>query len=251
MILAGIGAVAVFVLVVSYVGQVRAQVGNRRPVLQLTEDVPANRTLTQDMVTRTQVPAKWTPRTVVRDLSEVQGTVTATKLSAGAFLQRGMLIPAPALEPGQREIAIMINAETGVAGKIEPGSVVDIYATFQGTEDSCSVRVMSSVRVISVGELQTQEGEGGASQVVPLTFALDSQAINRLMYAEAFSTTLRLARVGTGSTDSAPPVDPVCKTPKTGDEGSSEAGAPSAQESGGVAPGDSPESGSDIEGRRS
>lgn len=236
MILAGLGAVGVFVAVVSYVGQVRAQVGNMRPVLQLTRDVPANTEITGAMVRRVQTPAKWTPETMIRSLGFLRNKVSATSLPSGAYLQRGMVITAPALQEGQREIAIMINAETGVAGKVEPGSVVDIYATFEGTRQQapCAVRILSSVRVIDVGQLRQQQG-GGEGQVsteavVPITFALTAEQSLELTYAEAFANTVRLARIGGVGDAPAPPVDSVCAIPRTGQAGGSsgQAGASAA-----------------------
>lgn len=226
MIFAALGAVVVFVSVLSYVGQVRAQVGNMRSVLQLTKDVPANTTITADMVRQVEAPTKWTPDTLFGDVAALQGKVAATDLSAGAFLQQGMLIPAPALQQNQREIAIMINAETGVAGKVEPGSVVDIYATFDGGQDqssSCAVRVLSNVRVIDVGELtsaeETSGGQAEQNDVVPITFGLSAEQSLELTYAESFADTVRLARIGGVGNDTAPDVGRVCEVPRTSGAG--------------------------------
>ena len=229
MILAALGSVAVFVSVLSYVGDVRARVGNKRPVLQLTEDVTAQEQITADMVKEVTNPAKWTPETALRDISALQGQVAASDLPEGSYLQEGSVMRDPALQPGQREIAIMINAETGVAGKIDPGSVVDIYATFQATDDhaACAVRVLSSVRVIDVGELRPEEGSdaGEVSQdtVVPITFALPGNSSLDLTYVEAFAQTVRLARIGGVGESSSSPISDwrVCEIPRT-DEASAE-----------------------------
>lgn len=225
MIFAALGAVVVFVAVLSYVGQVRAQVGEMRSVLQLTEDVPANTTITGDMVRQVEAPAKWTPDTILGSAGALQGKVAATDLSQGAYLQRGMLVRAPALQQNQREIAIMIDAETGVAGKVEPGSVVDIYAAFDGNQEdsSCAVRVLSSVRVINVGELTAQQdtsgGQAQQNEVVPITFGLSAEQSLELTYAESFADTVRLARIGGVGNDSAPDVGRVCEVPRTGGAG--------------------------------
>lgn len=221
MIVAALGAVAVFVLVLSYVGQVRAQVGNMRTVLRLTQDVNAYEEISPDMVEPVRRPAKWTSDTMFRDAGPLQGKVAAADLPSGTYLQKGSVIPSPTLQPDQREIAILIDAETGVAGKVEAGSVVDIYATFAGTEQeasACSVQVMSNARVLSVGQLQRKQGGASSQteqdQVVPLTFALSPQEINRLMYAESFSDTLRLARVGELS-EKLSSVEPQCEVPRS------------------------------------
>lgn len=219
MILAALGAVAVFVVVLSYVGQVRAQVGNMRPVLQLTRDVPANTAITGDMVKQVQAPQKWTPDTMVTTHADLQGMVAATDLPQGAYMQEGMLVPSPALQQDQREIAIMIDAETGVAGKVDPGSVVDIYAAFPGNQDdsSCAVRVLSSVRVINVGELTTEEDASNSAEqndVVPVTFALSARQSLELTYAESFAETVRLARIGGVGSDTPPEVGRICDVPR-------------------------------------
>src|SRR5690606_41410198 len=80
----------------------------------------------------------------------------STYISEGSLLQNSMVIPAPELEAGEREIAIMVNAETGVAGKVSRQSRVDIYATFpsDGDADSCATRVRSEEHT---SELQSRE----------------------------------------------------------------------------------------------
>ena len=63
----------------------------------------------------------------------------------------------PDLAPGQREVAILVDAETGVAGKIGPDSLVDIVATYAGNDQArhrAEVDASSSrrARIIEVGQ---------------------------------------------------------------------------------------------------
>lgn len=226
MTLAGVLAVAVFVTLMGYVSSVRAEVGSRSPVLTLRQDVAVHTPLQPAMVEQVEVPDRWAPENVLRDFSQLQNKVAAADLRAGTFLQPGMVADPPRLQTGQREIAIMINAETGVAGKVQPNDVVDIYATFPGdaTDDpSCAVRVISRARVIDVGELRTeQDREGGAvseNEVVPITFALSPDDSLALAYAESFASKVRLALIGGTEDAGAPEVGSICTVPLTGREG--------------------------------
>ena len=204
MVVAALGAIAVFFSVFTYLDSREAQLGDFETVLRLAEDVDAYQPLGPDSVETVKVPAMYfDPEVFLSDLSEVetpadQELVAASHLEAGVYLQRGMVRPQPTLTAGEREIAIMVDAETGVAGKVRRGSFVDIYATFQPRDhgQACAVRVLTEVEVLDIGELRTQETDaGGVAGVVPVTFRLDPQAALRLAYAEDFSTKMRLALV--------------------------------------------------------
>src|SRR5690606_25350628 len=122
-----------------------------------------------------------------------------------SLLQKDMLAERPDLEPGQQEIAIMIDAATGVAGKITPGARVNIFATFdgdlQGDKDAGAPEsriIVTNARVIDVGELTSLEDDpdrderGGPEEAVPITFALETLDAQRLAFAESFAENVRL-----------------------------------------------------------
>src|SRR5688572_28721673 len=114
-----------------------------------------------------------------------------------------MLVDPPQLSRGQREVAILVDAETGVAGKIGPGSVVDIVATFDGdTQRGIAPRstvVVPAARIIEVGQAQLKGGRGvqpaeaDPTEVVPVTFALTPREQLRVTEAESFAQEVRLA----------------------------------------------------------
>ena len=115
-----------------------------------------------------------------------------------------MLVPESDLTSAQREIAINVDAVTGVAGRVAPGDFVDIYAVFAETETvPAQVRVLvRGVRVISVAGSQTivKEGGGGLAeqQVVPVTLALDPNDALAVTYAGAFAAEVRLVGLPNG-----------------------------------------------------
>lgn len=220
MILAALGAVAVFVSIIGYVGSVRAEVGVKTDVLVLKRAIPAFSPVTADDLERTRVPKKWSPATMVTDLSQLDGKVAAADLPAGAFLQTGMIVPGPTLQPGQREIAIMIDAETGVAGKVHEGMPVDIYATYQAqkgnAQQSCAARIVKAARVIQIGQETQVKDEKNSSVTqsqVPITFALSAQDSLKLTREESFAEKIRLALIGgSGTGVDGVKLPPVCET---------------------------------------
>jgi pilus assembly protein CpaB len=228
MAVATLGALVVFASVLSYVGSVRAEVGELGTALRLSADVEAFAAVDDTVWEEVQLPTRWMSATTITDPRETIGLVAGTALPAGSYLQRGMLVEAPALEQGQREIAILIDAETGVAGKVRGGSVVDIYATFTGDPGlglpSRSDIIVTNALVLQVGQPMPAEGQGfDAQESVPITFALSVQESLALTFAESFADNVRLAIVGGGDRTPLQPKD------RTFDGGLATPGRPAAR----------------------
>ncbi len=233
MIVAALGAVFVFISVIGYVSQVQADadaaVGEMTVVLQVQTDIEAFQPIAAAAVRETKIPKKWATEAFITQIPDLQNKVAAGRIPRGAYLQQGMLQDRPALRPGQREIAVMIDSRTGVAGKVVNGSIVDVYSTFEqitgARKGPCAVRILNRVQVINVGPErqvtdnrgnQAQSGGGGVtSGALPVTFALTAEETLRLTYAESFARDLRLALVG-GPEDVKPPANRLCDTPAAG-----------------------------------
>src|SRR5690625_5083797 len=161
-----------------------------------------------DMLTTVSLPERWVPEGAISSANDVVGLVAATDYFEGATLQEGMMIPRPGIQPGFREVAIVVDAETGVAGKVTPGDHVDIIATIEGDDDTPNRAELwaSDVLVLDVGlpqdiEETDQAGNFSRGTGVPVTFALEAPDAVRLAYIESFSVKLRLALRGAGDTD--------------------------------------------------
>jgi pilus assembly protein CpaB len=220
LVLAAVGAIAVFAAVSSYVAGVRKQVRPKTTELRLTRQVPAQTPITPDMVKAVSVPEKWAPPKALHDPAAIANQVSAVPLGAGVVLQSDMLQPPPQLQPGEVELAIMIDADTGVAGKVQPGSFADVEATFPGDQRSSprATIIVPHARVISVGTPQTgsakqftnNQANGNGGQVrpqVPVTFALTPKQSLRVSYAESYATEVRLALVRQGESGQVPAPD--------------------------------------------
>lgn len=195
---AALGALVVFVTILTYVSSVSAEVGNKVQVLRLSQDVQAYQEVTTEMVEVVELPERWVSSSALTDVESVIGQVAASAYAEGTDLQQGMLVASPSVERGSREIAMLVDARTGVAGKVRPGDRVDIIATsaFEEREPRAEVIVQNAL-VIDVGSAAEGQDEE-PSELVPVTFAVPVQEALRVSYAESFAAEVRLALRGSG-----------------------------------------------------
>jgi pilus assembly protein CpaB len=210
-------AVGAFAGVLSVIRDVNSKVGPEVAAYRLKSDIAPYKSLTADQFEKVSMPERWLSSTAVTSLSQVRGKIAVTQLKKGSLLQTDMIVDRPALQAGQQEIAILIDAATGVAGKINPGSRVNIYATFKDESDNGkdqSKVIVQSARVIDVGKLTALDpGQSGndrrrtANEAVPITFALDTADAQRVAYAESFAEHVRLALIAEGADATVAPGD--------------------------------------------
>lgn len=217
LVLSALCALGAFVGVLSVIRDVNSKVGPEVTAYRLTSDVAPYKELTADQFQKISMPKRWLSATAVTSLAQIRGKVAVTRLEKGSLLQTDMIVDRPELQAGQQEIAIMIDASTGVAGKIDPGSRVDIYATFKAENEKSkdeSKLIVTNARVLDVGKLtaldpgqSSDERQRTATEAVPITFALDTADAQRVAYAESFAEHVRLALVAGGSETTVAPGD--------------------------------------------
>ena len=204
MLLSALLAVAVFIGVAAYVSNINSQVGPMVTVYQATEDLNAFTELTADRVEAVSVPARWVDESSRLSVQDIEGRTIAVPLSAGARVSMDVLVPPSDLNPNEREVAINVDAVTGIAGRVRPGDRVDVYAVFAdvpGLVDQSRILVRN-VRVVSVGGTQQiEERETGEIQdVIPVTMALVPRDALAVTYASTFSEQVRLIGLPAGTT---------------------------------------------------
>ena len=194
-----LGAVVTFVAMFSYVQSISSQVGPMTTVLKLSQQVTELKEVTAADVVTEQVPKRWVPEDAIHDVNDLKGKVAAATLNKGAVLQTSMLQDPPQLTEGYREVTIMVDAETGVAGKITSGSRVDVVSTLQDPNDKQQTAqvIIQNALITDVGvatqvEDESASGDFTKSEAVPVTFALTPDESLKLAYAESFSKKVRL-----------------------------------------------------------
>ena len=195
-----LGAVVTFVAMFSYVQSISSQVGPMTTVLKLSQQVTELKEITAADVVTEQVPKRWVPEDAIHVVNDLKGKVAAATLNKGAVLQTSMLQDPPQLTEGYREVSIMIDAETGVAGKVTPGSRVDIVSTVEdpNTKAQKAEIIIQNALITEVGvttKVQDKDENGNFSEEkdsVPVTFSLTPEQSLKLAYAESFSKKVRL-----------------------------------------------------------
>ncbi|MFI8002175.1 Flp pilus assembly protein CpaB [Streptomyces sp. NPDC086010] len=207
-------AFGAFAGVLSVISDVNSKVGPEVDAYRLKADVAPYTALTSRQFEKVSMPKRWLSDNAVTDLDEIDGKIAVTQLREGSLMQSDMMVKSPELRPGEQEIAIMIDAATGVAGKIRANDKVNIYATFAGERDgevSQSKVIVSNAKVLDVGQLTALEprddNRNRASEVVPITFALNTLDTQRVAYAESFAQHVRLALIAPGSDGTIRPGD--------------------------------------------
>ncbi|MFF9492268.1 Flp pilus assembly protein CpaB [Streptomyces flaveolus] len=215
LILSVLCALGAFAGVLSVINDVKSKVGPEVTAYQVKSQVAPYTSLRADQFEKIEMPERWLSENAVTDLSRIRGKIAVTTLKAGSLLQSDMIVDQPALQPGQQGVAIMIDAATGVAGKITPGATVNVYATFEGEREGApdlSKIIVTNAKVIDVGELTSlQPGDKSddrrPTDAVPITFALSTIDAQRITYAESFAQRVRLALVAPGSDTTVPDQD--------------------------------------------
>jgi len=201
-------AFVAFAAVLSVISDAKSKVGPEVTAYQVKDDIAPYTQLSEAQFEKVKMPKRWLSENAVTDLSEIGGKIAVTNLRHGSLLQSDMIVKRPALEAGEQEIAIMIDAATGVAGKIKPGAKVNIFATFGGDNQNTPAQskiIVSNAKVIDVGRMTALEGKGDSSsrstmsEAVPITFALNTTDAQRVAYAESFAQHVRLALIAPGS----------------------------------------------------
>ncbi|MER5761754.1 Flp pilus assembly protein CpaB [Streptomyces sp. NPDC002082] len=212
LILSVLCALAAFGGVLVVMGDVNSKVGNEVVAYRVKGDIAPYTPLAAGQFEEVTVPKRWLSETAVTDLGVLKDKLALTSLKKGSLLQNDMFVDKPKLQAGEQEIAIMIDASTGVAGKVTPGAKVNIIGTFKSKKPDGpdqAVVMVANARVINVGKLtplDTKDKDAdkkSPTDAVPITFALSTKDTQRVAYAESFAVHVRLALVAPG-TDSAP-----------------------------------------------
>ncbi|GLW44806.1 Flp pilus assembly protein CpaB [Streptomyces sp. NBRC 14336] len=215
LILSVVCALGAFAGVLSVINDAESKVGPEVTAYRLKTDVEPYKPLSAAQFEKISMPERWLSDNAVTDLRAVEGKIAVTTLRKGSLLQNDMVVAQPELKPGQQEVAIMIDAATGVAGKITPNSTVNVYATFEGAREGDPAQskiIVTNAKVIDVGELTPLEPDADDRgrqpvEAVPITFALSTLDAQRLTYAESFAQRVRLALVAPGGDTTVPESD--------------------------------------------
>jgi pilus assembly protein CpaB len=198
MLLAGLTALILFFVAVNYVSSVNAKVSPTVTVYQAAKQIDAYSVVDEGDLEAVKVPKKWTSPETLDEKRTLVGRRVSFNVAKGTYLGTDMLLPPSSLNRDEREIALTVDAKTGIAGRVRSGDFVDVYAVFGEDAGRGASRVLvRGVRVVSVRGIETRSetssrDELEQQQVIPVTLALKPTAALAVTYADAFAKSVRL-----------------------------------------------------------
>lgn len=227
LIIAAVGAIAVFLAVTAYVSEVRAEVGPTSEVYVTTAAIDNHQPIDLETVEAEEVPDKYLNDQMISQQEDLVGMKASSTIEEGSYLQADMLEPASSLEDGEREVAINFASDQGIHGRVQPGDRVDVVASFardRGGPEAGDVSyrraeipynvsgvLVPNAEVVSVGQPVdagaaagvASEAAGDPGMVVPVTFAVSLGEATQLTYGESFAVSMRMIRSGNNETGTA------------------------------------------------
>lgn len=199
MIGAAVLAIVLFFVISNYVSGVNSKVAPVVTAYAVTEGVDAYAVIGAEDVEEVELPRRYLPDAAVTQLEDIIGRRAAFNIAAGTYVGSDMLRPNSSLGDNEREVALTVDATTGIAGRVAPGDFVDVIAVFQGVDDgpASSQAVARSVRIVSVGgvEVRTEQPSRNELQersVIPVTLALTPDQTYAVALADATAISVRL-----------------------------------------------------------
>ncbi len=161
------------------------------PVATAAREVPAGQVIELRDVTLVDWPVEHLPEGVVGDVQVLLGRVVSRAVAQGEPLLQTALLPEgasaglPALiSPEHRAVSVKVDAVVGVAGFVQPGSRVDVLATFRNTAGgNFSKVILQDVRVLAVDQTLDGMRDGAAKVVNVATLEVDTQEAERLVHS--------------------------------------------------------------------
>ena len=137
-----------------------------------------------------EVPESAVPKKALTTLEAVKTKRVAKTLSEDAFIMEDDLVDPKSsglemqMAPGERAIAIKVNAETLAGGFIQPGSRVDIVSTLRGNASEAESKIiMQNMLILAVDLQDAKDPERRAMLGQTVTLAAKPEEAQRLSLA--------------------------------------------------------------------
>lgn len=186
--LALLGALATYLSIVQYTRAVAAQLGPRRDVVVVRQDIGAFDPIDAARLDVVSVPVVFAPPGALSSPADVKGRVSPLRLPQGTFVQAASLMEPPRLVYGERAVTVSADLEISVGQSLQINDVVMVVAAYRNGSEVTSAVVVEGARVIAV-----RQPDPTRPQVL-VTLALDTDQVLSLARARAGATTLVVGR---------------------------------------------------------
>jgi len=132
------------------------------------------------------------------------GAVVVAPIAAGELVQASAVVAAGAA-PTERQIAVPLDAARAVGGRLQPGELVDVIATFGSGGDAFTVAVVHRARVVTTNSGRGTLGDRQSAVILlSVASADDAVAIAHAVAAGQISL-VRVSGVNTATGDETSP----------------------------------------------
>lgn len=207
-----LGLVAVFG-VKKYATDMKKQVTEKNVIVEVAaaaRSLPAGTKIMPDMLTPKEMPKEGITRNniLAGQVESISGQTLIQRVERGdPLLWNQFSRPVERLDDrlreGERALALRVDAVTGVAGNLTPGSHVDIIGTFReqkadgssGRDDLVTITLLNNVTLLAVDTRTREEeftaGAAGARArgiYTTVTLAVTPEEANMLIFAQNYGT---------------------------------------------------------------
>lgn len=162
-----------------------------RPVVVVAQAAPAQAPLTASELRIEPRPVAYLAPGAMAQLSQAVGRVPRADLVAGEQLQEAMLYPpgsdgsevAFPLPPGKRAVTVAVNEVVGVAGFVQPGSVVDVIGTMDIGNTPFSRIILQDIPVLAIAQDAEHPEDPRAKIVSSATLAVTPLQAEKVILA--------------------------------------------------------------------
>lgn len=164
------------------------KINQKAVVVYAVRDIPEGQTIPSDAVEEHSIEAGRMPQDAICSASLVTGRIAKYGVSSGQILSQHDLAGVgistgfgSQVKEGMRAVTFSVDANTGVAGFIQPESYVDIMAMVGSGGDTKVAPVLSDVKIIAVGQMYQKQPGGAAVPASSVTVALTPDDTTRLI----------------------------------------------------------------------
>jgi pilus assembly protein CpaB len=184
-----------------YLKRVREN-ANPNTMIVAKVDIPLGARIIAEQLTTVEVPQAATPDGTFNKEDQVVGRITVTKISAREPITSVRLAPigstgglSAVIPEGYRAMTVKVDDETGIAGFLMPGTLVDVVAVINADNNQGPISkiVLQNIKVLANGQnLDQPKDEREANSVRTVTLQVTPDQSEKLALASAEGK-LRLA----------------------------------------------------------
>lgn len=159
-------------------------------VLVAIAPIPANSKVAPDQVKVESRPVDFIPQGAASAPEQIVGRVSKAELFPGEAVidakffptgqEASMVLPVP---PGKRAVTVAVDEVVGVAGFVQPGSLVDVVGTFDVDNQPVSKVILQKIQVLAIAQDYQKKDEQEAKVVSSATMAVTPQEAEMLILA--------------------------------------------------------------------